>query len=248
MVGDSDDLRVCGHTCGRGCRAGAAAAHLALGVGRPGHQPRGPGRRRTLAAQPAAGSKLGNAAAVRRPSTSVAVTIDDGPDPDVTPQVLSQLAEYRAHRHFFLRGRTGRALPGAGEGNCGSRSRHRESQPTASAQFLVAGPERNERRNIARPGQHLESQRHRAAFFSRACGVAQSFLDPILARLHLRLASWTRRGFDTVHRDADAVYQRLATPLQGGDILLLHDGNAARARSGRAGHRRSAAPAAGRHG
>jgi hypothetical protein len=29
------------------------------------------------------------------------------------------------------------------------------------------------------------------------------FLEPVLARLQLRLASWTRRGFDTV--DADAI-------------------------------------------
>jgi hypothetical protein len=48
----------------------------------------------------------------------------------------------------------------------------------------------------------------------------------------LRLASWTRRGFDTVNGNADAVYRRLINSLQGGDILLLHDGNAARGRSG----------------
>jgi peptidoglycan/xylan/chitin deacetylase (PgdA/CDA1 family) len=49
----------------------------------------------------------------------------------------------------------------------------------------------------------------------------------------LRLASWTRRGFDTVNGDPDAVYRRLSHRLEGGDILLLHDGNAARSREGR---------------
>ena len=34
----------------------------------------------------------------------VAITIDDGPDPEVTPQVLSRLAEHRAQRNFLLRG------------------------------------------------------------------------------------------------------------------------------------------------
>jgi len=29
------------------------------------------------------------------------------------------------------------------------------------------------------------------------------------------------------------VYRRLANPLRGGDILLLHDGNAARSRGGK---------------
>ena len=58
--------------------------------------------------------------------------------------------------------------------------------------------------------------------------------DPILARMKLHLASWTRRGFDTVNPDADAVFRRLANPLQPGDILLLHDGHAACSRSGNA--------------
>src|SRR5216684_5184359 len=33
-----------------------------------------------------------------------AITIDDGPDPDVTPQVLSQLAAHHAHATFFCVG------------------------------------------------------------------------------------------------------------------------------------------------
>jgi peptidoglycan/xylan/chitin deacetylase (PgdA/CDA1 family) len=69
-------------------------------------------------------------------------------------------------------------------------------------------------------------------FFRAPAGLRNPFLDPILTRLQLRLASWTRRGFDTVTTNADTVFRRLADPLQGGDILLLHDGNAARSRSG----------------
>ena len=70
-------------------------------------------------------------------------------------------------------------------------------------------------------------------FFRAPAGLRNPFLDPVLARLQLRLASWTRRGFDTVNANADAVYRRLANPLQDGDILLLHDGNAARSRGGK---------------
>jgi peptidoglycan/xylan/chitin deacetylase (PgdA/CDA1 family) len=70
-------------------------------------------------------------------------------------------------------------------------------------------------------------------FFRAPAGLRNPFLDPILSRLQLRLASWTRRGFDTVNANPDAVYRRLANPLQSGDILLLHDGNAARSRSGK---------------
>jgi peptidoglycan/xylan/chitin deacetylase (PgdA/CDA1 family) len=49
----------------------------------------------------------------------------------------------------------------------------------------------------------------------------------VLARLDLQLASWTRRGFDTVNRSPDTVFDKLTRHLGGGDILLLHDGHAA---------------------
>ncbi len=49
----------------------------------------------------------------------------------------------------------------------------------------------------------------------------------MLEKLDLRLAAWTRRGFDTRERDAEVVTRRLLDGLAARDILLLHDGNAA---------------------
>ena len=69
-------------------------------------------------------------------------------------------------------------------------------------------------------------------FFRAPAGLRNPFLDPVLESLHLRLASWTRRGFDTVNGNAETVYRRLAHPLRGGDIMLLHDGNSARGTAG----------------
>jgi peptidoglycan/xylan/chitin deacetylase (PgdA/CDA1 family) len=83
-------------------------------------------------------------------------------------------------------------------------------------------------------GQETISQVIGAAplFFRAPAGLRNPFLDPILVRLRLQLASWTRRGFDTVTADSETVFRRLSTPLRAGDILLLHDGHAARTRSG----------------
>jgi peptidoglycan/xylan/chitin deacetylase (PgdA/CDA1 family) len=69
-------------------------------------------------------------------------------------------------------------------------------------------------------------------FFRAPAGLRNPWLDPVLARLGLQLASWTRRGFDTVSHDADVVLGKLTRHLGGGDILLLHDGHAGRTRSG----------------
>ena len=57
-------------------------------------------------------------------------------------------------------------------------------------------------------------------------------LDPVLARRGLHYTSWTRRGFDAVERDPAKVLARLTCDLAAGDVLLLHDGGAARTRDG----------------
>jgi peptidoglycan/xylan/chitin deacetylase (PgdA/CDA1 family) len=69
-------------------------------------------------------------------------------------------------------------------------------------------------------------------FFRAPAGLRNPFLDPVLCRLQLKLATWTRRGFDTLNHDSDQVYRRLTRTLAAGDILLLHDGHAARGRLG----------------
>ena len=57
-------------------------------------------------------------------------------------------------------------------------------------------------------------------------------LEPVLQKLDLRLAAWTRRGFDTRERNPEVVARRLLRDLAPGDILLLHDGGAAIADDG----------------
>jgi peptidoglycan/xylan/chitin deacetylase (PgdA/CDA1 family) len=72
----------------------------------------------------------------------------------------------------------------------------------------------------------------RPLFFRAPAGLRNPFLDPVLARLALQLASWSARGFDTRIGDVERVRNRLLRGLHAGAILLLHDGNAARAPDG----------------
>ena len=89
-------------------------------------------------------------------------------------------------------------------------------------------------REIARAQARLADVAGDAPRFFRApAGLRNPFLAPVLDRLGLRLVSWTRRGFDTVRREPAGVLARLGDGLAAGDILLLHDGNAARTRGGR---------------
>ena len=74
----------------------------------------------------------------------------------------------------------------------------------------------------------IEITGQRPLFFRAPAGLRNPFLDPVLSRLGLTLASWSARGFDTRIGDAGRVKAGLLRRLRAGAILLLHDGNAAR--------------------
>jgi peptidoglycan-N-acetylglucosamine deacetylase len=162
----------------------------------------------------------------------VAITIDDGPDPEVTPRVLEVLAAFDARASFFCVGERVSRYPDIareivlrGHSVENHSQRHRHSFSLLGPKGMAAEIEEAQR-SIAR----VTGQCPR--FFRAPAGLRNPFLEPILERLKLRLASWTRRGFDTVNADPEDVYRRLGRSLAGGDILLLHDGHAARARAG----------------
>jgi peptidoglycan/xylan/chitin deacetylase (PgdA/CDA1 family) len=90
------------------------------------------------------------------------------------------------------------------------------------------------RRELAAAQQTLAAITGRPPrFFRPPAGVRSPLLDPVLHSLGLQLVTWTRRGFDTRRRNPDHVARRLQDGLGAGDILLLHDGNAARTDHGR---------------
>jgi peptidoglycan/xylan/chitin deacetylase (PgdA/CDA1 family) len=168
--------------------------------------------------------RLPDPAAQRR---EVAITIDDGPDPQVTPQVLRVLARHGAKATFFCIGELAQRHPelcrqivAAGHeiGNHGQRHR------LDSALMGPAGWRQEVGDGLATLAQ-ITGQRPR--FYRAVAGLRNPVLDPVLHQLGLQLASWTRRGFDTRCGDADIVLKRLNKGLAAGDILLLHDGHAA---------------------
>jgi peptidoglycan/xylan/chitin deacetylase (PgdA/CDA1 family) len=163
---------------------------------------------------------------------SIALTIDDGPDPEVTPAVLDLLARHQVRATFFCIGDRVRQHPElarriAREGHeIGNHSEHHRYV------FSLFGPAAM-RREIAVAQESIRTVCQAVPRFFRApAGLRNPFLQPCLADLSLQLASWTRRGYDTVNADTEIVLERLTRNLKAGDILLLHDGCAARAADG----------------
>lgn len=164
----------------------------------------------------------------------VAITIDDGPDPEVTPQVLDILDRHQAKATFFCIGRLAARHPEL----CREIVRRGHAIENHSLShdwyFSLLDPwsihrEVREAQNVL---SGITGQEPR--FFRATAGLRNPELEPVLAHCGLRLCSWSKRGFDTRVGDADAVFASLMRELKGGDILLLHDGSAARTSAGKA--------------
>ena len=162
----------------------------------------------------------------------ICLTFDDGPNPQVTPQVLDLLDRYDAKASFFCIGERAAAFPEivreiARRGH--SVENHSHGHCFAFAFYGMSGL----RREVESAQAVIAGITGRAPRFFRApAGFRSPLLDPVLARCGMRYVSWTRRGYDAVLRDPVRVLQRLARGLVAGDVLMLHDGTCARTDTG----------------
>ena len=174
-------------------------------------------------------TRLPEPACARR---AVALTLDDGPNPEITPAVLELLEREGVCVTFFCVAERAKAQPalmreivarGHSVQNHSYGHRHH---------FALLGP-RGMAREVERAQQTLADLTGVLPHCFRApAGLRNPFLDPVLHRLGLHLVSWTRRGFDTRTSNPQRVLARLTAGLSAGDILLLHDGHAQRTAHG----------------
>ena len=174
-------------------------------------------------------TQLPAAAAARN---EIALTIDDGPDPVVTPQVLNMLDRYKAQATFFCVGEKAARYPDL----CREivRRGHAVENHTQHHRphFALMGRSGFMRELQAAQDSLTTITGQRPLFFRAPAGLRNPFLEPVLARLGLQLASWSARGFDTRIGHATRVKNKLLRGLRAGAILLMHDGNAARTSDG----------------
>src|SRR5262249_29315344 len=155
---------------------------------------------------------------------TVWLTIDDGPDPQTTPQVLALLEKYRARATFFLIGTKAARYPSltrmileAGH----SIGNHTQTHPKFS--FWRLGP--NE---LAREIDGFESTLSSLGlpapvWFRAPVGMKNPFLHPILAARGLRLVAWSAQAFDTQIEDAGKIVDRIKRSICSGRIILFHE-------------------------
>lgn len=174
---------------------------------------------------------------VKLPATAIAnnqiaLTIDDGPDPEVTPKVLAILDQHQVKATFFCIGDKAQLHPelcqeiirrGHAIENHTQHHRHH---------FSLLGPNGFTKEIQAAQITLTAITGQQPKFFRAPAGLRNPFLDAVLKKLNLTLASWSVRGFDTKNSNAEKIKTKLIGHLKAGTILLLHDGNAARSHQG----------------
>ncbi|HUP95748.1 MAG TPA: polysaccharide deacetylase family protein [Burkholderiales bacterium] len=164
----------------------------------------------------------------------VVLTFDDGPDPEVTPQILDLLDRFRMKASFFCIGEKAAAFPEivneiARRGHSVENHTYRHSYAFAFYGISRLGRELDAAQSILR-----ENAGRPPRFFRAPVGFRSPLLDPVLATRGLHYVSWTRRGYDTVYTDPRVTLDKLTRGLAAGDILLLHDGSSAQTPAGQA--------------
>lgn len=160
---------------------------------------------------------------VNEPS-SIAITLDDGPNPAVTPKLLDLLDRHNAKATFFLIGKYVRLCPAlakeiAARGH--TIGNHTETHPALT--FLSAQRIKNELNRC--DDAILSATGEKPAWMRPPFGYRSPLLDGIVRRRGgAGMAMWSKAARDWSTQQPELVIERLRR-VRGGDIVLLHDGD-----------------------
>jgi peptidoglycan/xylan/chitin deacetylase (PgdA/CDA1 family) len=152
------------------------------------------------------------------------LTIDDGPDPQSTPQILELLARYKARATFFVVGDRVRAYPaltrsiverGHTLGN------HTASHPSAS--FWASTTKTAAREIDGGAAAIRQAAGIQPVQFRAPVGLANYFVHRFVAMRGMQTIGWSARGYDTIKRDREKIVENIFRNLRPGVIILLHE-------------------------
>lgn len=167
------------------------------------------------------GPVLGHLPTKRR---EVALTFDDGPNPDATPRILDALAEHGVRATFFVLGAHAERWPdlvhrvvaeGHQLGNHGyfHRKLHLKS-PFYVKRDITLGKRAIERAGSSAP-----------RFFRAPHGFRSPWVSAIARSVGERTIGWSLGVWDSDRPGIDAIVSRTLEGARPGSIILLHDGD-----------------------
>ena len=154
----------------------------------------------------------------------VALTFDDGPNPEATPAILDALGAAGVHATFFVLGRHADRWPDlvartAREGHViGNHGYYHRKliwrTPRYVREDITLGTAAIERAGGARP-----------RLFRAPHGQRSPWVSPIARAEGQRTVGWTLGVWDTARPGSDVIADRVVRGVRPGSIVLLHDGD-----------------------
>lgn len=154
----------------------------------------------------------------------VAITFDDGPDADRTPEVLTILRQYNVKAAFFLVGSKIEKNPELvahilSEGHCIGNHTYTHSPlfPLKSRKKVTE--------EIADTQTAIEKTTgYRPLLFRPPFGVTNPIIGKVIRKTGLYTIGWSIRSLDTVKsRSRQAICNHIKRKLHNGAVILLHD-------------------------
>lgn len=166
---------------------------------------------------------------------TVALTFDDGPDPESTLEIARILAEQDIRAAFFVVGERVEKHPDVlaklhadGHLVCNHTQTH-----AMTFHFSLWDTARRELRacnDAIKSAIGLEP-----ALFRSPQGFKNPALGDVIGELDMKAIGWQVRGLDSMRGDADAITERIVKGAEPGGVIMLHDGSGYGGRVDRSG-------------
>lgn len=149
----------------------------------------------------------------------VALTFDDGPDPEVTPQILNILNQYEARATFYMVGNSVEYYPEiarevAEEG-------HEIGNHTMTHADLTTSPEEEAIYEIDKTNELIaEATGQIPTSFRPPYGSTTEALEELV---NMPAVLWTVDSFDWQSREAESIIQAIQEEIHEDAIILMHD-------------------------
>ena len=153
----------------------------------------------------------------------IALTFDDGPNPEYTPQVLYLLGQHKAKATFFCIGQHIEKHPelfkriiteGHSVGN------HTYSHSKSFGFFSTKKVTDELNRTIALVKNRTGKQMN---LYRPAFGVTNPMIEKAVNQLNIISIGWSVRSLDTTERSETIILDRITSKISKGDVVLLHD-------------------------
>jgi len=156
----------------------------------------------------------------------VAITFDDGPHPEFTPQVLGLLEKYNAKATFFCIGNEVEKYQSIvstilEKGHTIGNHTYSHTRNFGFLSTEKVKQELEDTNSLVKAIFNKSMCLYRPAF-----GVTNPRIKEAVKDLNLTSIGWSVRSLDTTKRPKNMVVRRITKNLKKGDIILLHDTSA----------------------